>query len=161
ALVQGDYWFGTDPFASTTNGVYWVNHSWLFDVLAYGLFSLVGNAIVVIKALLFAGLGIVLVRLSWTGLSVWMPVVCTTLALLAVSPQLELRSEVVSYLFAALTLWFVQHPRCALREPMGVAQALRAYWPLLALQIVWVNMDSWFLLGPLLVALYWLGQRWQ
>src|SRR5262245_47335977 len=146
ALVQGDYqpWSGTDPFAFTTQGVYWVNHSWLLDVLAYGLFSLTGGVgLVVVKALLVAAVAVILIRLSWTGMSVWLPVVCTALALLAASAQLELRPEIVSCLFLALTLWFVQHPTCQPDES-SLLRPLRAYWPLLVLQVAWVNMDSWF-----------------
>src|SRR5262249_42508247 len=30
ALVEGKYQFGVDPFAYTTEGVYWVNNTWLF-----------------------------------------------------------------------------------------------------------------------------------
>src|SRR5690349_16237690 len=29
ALLNGTYHFGADPFAQTTTGTYWVNHSWL------------------------------------------------------------------------------------------------------------------------------------
>src|SRR5438105_1060401 len=35
ALLDGSYRFGTDPFAYTTEGVTWVNHSWLFDAVLY------------------------------------------------------------------------------------------------------------------------------
>src|SRR5947209_736038 len=30
--------FGVDPFAQGTEGVYWVNTNWLYDVLSYAVF---------------------------------------------------------------------------------------------------------------------------
>src|SRR5437764_1481503 len=43
-LAAGRYAFGVDPFAYTTEGVYWANHAWLFDLSAYLLFQAVGGA---------------------------------------------------------------------------------------------------------------------
>ena len=39
-LAQGHFSFGTDPFAYTTQNVYWACHSWLFDLGLYGLYGL-------------------------------------------------------------------------------------------------------------------------
>src|SRR6202011_5711218 len=49
SLVQGQTVHGADPFASTTTGVFWVNHTWLTDAVLYGL-SQLGDG----KALVFA-----------------------------------------------------------------------------------------------------------
>src|SRR5262249_45367816 len=55
SLARGEYQFGVDPFALTTAGVYWVNHSWLFDVSLYLVREATGDAsLVVVKALLVA-----------------------------------------------------------------------------------------------------------
>ena len=52
AIVQGEHTFGVDPFsfASVRDGVpvLWVNHSWLYDVGLYGLYSTLGERGVVI-----------------------------------------------------------------------------------------------------------------
>src|SRR5262249_42461660 len=37
ALLEGKYQFGVDPFAYTTEGIYWANTSWLFDLLTYAI----------------------------------------------------------------------------------------------------------------------------
>ena len=47
-------------------------------------------------------------------------------------------------------------------KPVGLRATFRRYYPwlfalLLALFALWVNVDAWFLLGPLLTALFWLG----
>src|SRR5258708_3405710 len=55
ALLRGQVPHGTDPFASTTTGIAWVNHAWLTDVILYELHTLGnGRALVVAKGVLVA-----------------------------------------------------------------------------------------------------------
>ncbi|HEY1860736.1 MAG TPA: hypothetical protein VGG61_10300, partial [Gemmataceae bacterium] len=42
-LAQGQFTFGVDPFAYTTQGVYWACHSWLFDLGLYELYDTIGG----------------------------------------------------------------------------------------------------------------------
>src|SRR5437763_4021896 len=44
ALAAGEYHFGSDPFAYTSEGIYWVNPSWLSDWLLYVLHSALGGS---------------------------------------------------------------------------------------------------------------------
>src|SRR5262245_42120736 len=40
-ILQGDYHFGVDPFVySASDTEYFVNHSWLFALLMYGLYQI-------------------------------------------------------------------------------------------------------------------------
>ncbi len=158
-LVQGEYHFGVDPFVYTAGDTYFVNHSWLFDLLLYGLYQLPsGGAVVVIfKALLMAALALVLLRASRRpGQSLWIPAVCTALAILAVSPRIcfYLQSSCLSFLFLGVTI--------CLLTAIGTGEK-RWWWLLPPLFALWANCDSWFFLGPLAVALYLAGewiQRW-
>ena len=60
------------------------SHSWLVDLLAYGVYqALGGTGLVLAKALLVAALAFLLVQLSRVGRSWWLAVFCTALALLA------------------------------------------------------------------------------
>jgi tetratricopeptide (TPR) repeat protein len=161
-LAAGTYRFGVDPLAQDTGSIYWVNANWLYDVLSYAVFHAAGEldgmggvALVLLKALLVAALAAVLMRLGWCGWGLWGPAVGAVWAVLVLCPWLALQPVVVSYLFLALTLYFLERPR----QPTGVP--LTAYWPLLPLFVLWVNLDSWFLLGPLTVALYLAGQALQ
>ncbi len=64
-LAQGDYHFGVDPFTYTSDGAYWVNHSWLFALMVYGLYQIPmigGAAVVVGKALIVTVLAGILLR---------------------------------------------------------------------------------------------------
>jgi tetratricopeptide (TPR) repeat protein len=153
ALVQGHYHFGSDPFAHAPEGAYWVNPSWLYDLIFYGLYQTIGaSSLVLLKASLVVLLAVILLRLSWEEGRLWAPAVCVGLSILALSGRVMLQPIIVSYLFLGLTLWFLERPR-----RVKVSPALRSYWPLPLLFILWVNLDGWFLLGPLTVILYWLG----
>src|SRR5205807_4502835 len=57
SIVQGQTPRGTDPFASTTAGVFWVNHTWLSDIVFYQLYKLGdGWALVFSKCVLMTAL---------------------------------------------------------------------------------------------------------
>lgn len=150
-LLHGEYHFGVDPFVYSAGDVYYVNHSWLFALLMYGLYQLptVGGAVVVIfKAFLIAVLAVVLLRTGRrAGQSSWIPAACTALALLVLSSRLSLHSTCLSLLFLGVTLWLLV--------------ASRPWWLLPPLFALWANCDAWFFLGPLTMALYLAGESLQ
>ncbi len=156
ALLHDGFAFGTDPFLYTTAGLTWVNHSWLYDLLSYGLYQLLGGpGLVVLKALLVAVLAGFLLDAGGGRRNLWAAAVCTALALVAMGPRLQLQPVCVSYLLLAVTVWFLERRRRLAAE--GGASGFASYWPLLVVFVLWVNLDTWFFLGPLTVALYWLG----
>jgi hypothetical protein len=162
-LAQGEFRFGADPFAYTTEGVYWPCHTWLFDWALYELYELAGGpALVVLKALLIAGLAGLLLRVRRPDGPGWLPIACVTLAVVAMSPRLLLQPACVSYFFLGLTLWLLQKgEERGLNDESGRSwfRVPRSYLVLLLVFALWVNLDDWFLLGPALVALFWLGDR--
>jgi hypothetical protein len=152
-LAEREFSFGIDPFAYTTEGVYWANHAWLFDLGLYGLYNLVGGAgLVVLKALLVTALAALLLGVRRPGSGPGLPVVCTTLAVIAMSPRLLLQPACVSYFLLGLTFWLLWRPQTPGKHGTPA-------FPLLAVFALWVNFDEWFLLGPALVALFWVGER--
>lgn len=157
-VANGQYQFGHDPFAYTTGEIVWVNHSWLFDYLLYQVYSVAGGPIlVVLKALLVGFLAWVLMQIhrpndspeTTQGLE-W-PAFFAALAMLAMSPRMLLQPVLFSSVFLGVSLWLLWRPRT--RGTAG------HYAPLLALFAFWVNVDSWFLLGPMLVGLFWVGEQ--
>lgn len=150
-IVQGAYSFGEDPFTFGSAGR-WVNHSWLFDVLAYGLYRLpsVGpEALVVAKALLVAGLAWLIFRAgSLPGRPAWISAASALLAVLTLSPRAHVQPVVLSYFFLGLTLYLLY------TTPPGS----RRLWALPAVCAVWVNSDGWFFLGPVTIGLHLLGE---
>jgi hypothetical protein len=158
-VTQGRFEFGSDPFAYTTAGVRWVNHGWLADTLAYGLSAalggpdtpLGGGALVFAKALLVTLLAVVLLACCRPAPSMWVPAVLVAVALVAMMPRLLLQSRCFSFLFLGLTLYLLLRPRRA-----GFDWPRRVCLP--ALFALWVNLDAWFILGPLTVALFLLAE---
>jgi hypothetical protein len=158
-LLNGKYTFGVDPYSYNTGDRYWANHAWLFDVLLYKTYQTFGDtALVVLKALGLVLLAGLLLGIRRRGQSLWLPAACTGLALLAASPRFLMQPTLASYLFLAVTLWLLQRPRAEAGEPASWLAAPRSYWLLIPLFVLWVNMDSWFLVGPLAVGLYLLGE---
>jgi tetratricopeptide (TPR) repeat protein len=156
ALAQGEYTFGVDPFADNTADTYWVHHSWLFDWFLYFLYDVSGGSgLVVFRGCLILGLAVVLLQLRRPGHRPWLAVVCLILTLLAVSTRVPMQSICVSYLFLALTLFILFAP------PRADAPSSRRYWLLPPLFALWVNLDGWFILGPLTILLVLLGDGLQ
>jgi hypothetical protein len=158
-LAEGRYPFGADPFAFTTENHYWANHAWLFELPLYLIYNRLGEQIggtvvVVLKALFISLLALVLLLVRRPDSRMGWAVACTLLAVLAMSPRLLLHSTCLSYLLLTLTLWLLWRP---LAQGALFGQQLRHYSPLFVLFALWVNVDDWFLLGPLLAALFWLG----
>jgi tetratricopeptide (TPR) repeat protein len=147
---------GPEPFASTTAGVSWVNHSWLSDVALYELFALGGDrALVVAKAVLVTGLAALFFLFRRRGTRVGLLGLAAALAVLALGPWLLLQPALLSLLGVVLTLYLLE--RLTLVEE-DWAKRVRALWLLLPLFALWANLDGWFLLGPALVGLYALGE---
>jgi tetratricopeptide (TPR) repeat protein len=150
-LAHGQYHFGTDPFAYTSEGTYWVNHSWLLDGAVYLLHSVVTDTgVAVLKALLIAALALLLLDVHRPGTGLALPSACTLMALVAMSPRLLMQPVLASILLLGLSLWLLWRPHAG-----GPSRPL----VLLLLFVLWVNVDDWFWLGPVLVGLFWLGER--
>ena len=146
-LANGDYQFGHDPFAYTTENIYWANHSWLFDLALYaGYQSLGGPALVIAKGLCVLVLVGLMLRIARSDGPFWISGVSTLLAVLAMSPGLLMQPIVLSLLLLAVCLYLI-------------VKGGRAPYALPIVIAFWVNIDGWFILGPLLVILCMVGQR--
>ncbi|HTU18416.1 MAG TPA: hypothetical protein VMG10_10185 [Gemmataceae bacterium] len=156
-IAQGRYQIGVDPFAFTTKNQYWANHAWLFDLLLFLVcehFS--GGFLVVLKALFVSLLAVVLLRVRRPDSGLGWPAACTLLAVLAMSPRVLLQSTCLSYVLLGLTFWLLWRPRSS---STAFSRRMYHYAPVLMMFVLWVNLDGWFLLGPLLAGLFWLGER--
>ncbi|HTU92317.1 MAG TPA: hypothetical protein VMF69_19705 [Gemmataceae bacterium] len=149
---------GTDPFASTTEGVFWVNHTWLSDVLLYQIYRLGGGtALVIIKAILTALLAALWCCFRRRGEDMGLLALAGFAALLAPGPRLSLQlPSLLSLLGLLLTLYLLERP--SLLEGASAERARAGRWLLLPLFALWANLDSWFVLGPVLVGLYAVGE---
>jgi tetratricopeptide (TPR) repeat protein len=167
-LAGGNYRFGSDPFAYTTQGSYWANHSWLFDLGLYAIANLAGGpdtsaagiAMVVAKGLVTVAIFFLMIGIRRPDQSLWGPAVLAVLGVLAMSPRLFVQPTVISILFVALTLFILVRPASVELPSRGGRRKdpLNVYWLLAPLFVLWVNLDGWFILGPAIVLLYLVGQ---
>lgn len=163
-IAQGNYSFGVDPFSHASGGLYWVNNSWLYDFALYQLYNLTPthSAAVYVKAGLVALIALIMFLAGRPGAdkrivpgtkadpSGWAAAILVGIALLAMLPHLFLQPVIISYLFAAMTFLVLQMSR---RWPAwGLPVSLAVLFAL------WSNLDAWFILGPVLVALFLIGE---
>ena len=119
-LVQGDYSFGTDPFAYTTQGVYWANHSWLYDFLLFTGHRVLGDAaLVLLKALAVVVLAGLMLHLSGKPGPFWISCGFTLLSVLAISPRLLFQPACFSLLLLTACLWLLRSGGRAVRTAGG------------------------------------------
>ena len=129
-----------DPFSFTAAGAPWTNHEWGSDVLLAAAYRVGGGrALVLLRALLFAGAMALLARLVWDRFPHPLGLVALLLgAAETASGFLNLRPHTFTYL---LTLGFLA---AADAHRRGGRRALWA-WP--ALMVLWVNLHGGFVLG--------------
>lgn len=124
----------SDPFRFTSDGAPWVDHEWLFQVMAALVEDAVGlNGLVLLRAAAAMGLAALLVaalRRSGAPPAWAVPVVLA--ALLGVRPRLFLRPELLTILALPVLLALLQEIRCAGPRARlawgGAATGLTAIW---------------------------------
>ncbi|MBM4069307.1 MAG: hypothetical protein FJ271_10225 [Planctomycetes bacterium] len=131
-----------------------IANGWLYDVLLYGSFKLLGaTTLMVLKAGLATLIGLTLMaagRRNGTT-AYWVPAAATVLGLVAIGPWLALKPVFASYLLFAILLLVLQ------RVERGGASR-RTLIALAILFTLWVHIDGWFVLGLLLLICFCLGQ---
>jgi hypothetical protein len=155
-----------DSFSSTMRGKPWFAWEWFYDVLVGSLERWAGlNGVVWFTAVVIAAV------FSWTfrllihrGTNVFVALVLVLLAASASMIHFLTRPHVVSWLFTLAWFWILDssesdclQPRSAECSAVGGRQRL---WLLPLLILVWVNVHGGFLVGFVLVAIYWASAVW-
>jgi hypothetical protein len=161
-----------DPFSSTTVGQPWFAWEWLYDVLVGWLDTAAGlNGVVLFAALLIA------VTFSWTfrlllrrKTNLLMALILVLLAASASMIHFWRVPHVVSWLFTVAWFWILESTEGSYGEPESHSSATSTIkisnsrwlpWLLPPLMLVWVNLHGGFLVGFVLLAIYWLSAAWQ
>jgi hypothetical protein len=151
----------TDPFSSSMSGQPWFAWEWLYDVIVGLLESKLGlNGIVWFTAVVIAAVFAWLFRLSRArGTNLTVAFVLTLLAISASMIHFLARPHVLSWLFALAWFWILDSTeRSSLSPRSGVRSAWLWFLPLSML--LWVNLHGGFLLGFVLLAIFWLAALW-
>jgi len=129
----------TDVFSYTRVGADWTNHSWLGEVLLYGIFQLAGWVSV------SAWMGICAVLAAWF---IWMQIRggaflkagFVLLASVVSAPLWTPRPQLFSLVFLAALAWLVKG---------WLEKGGRRIWLILPLFVLWSNLHGGFVLGIL------------
>ncbi|MGO9085421.1 MAG: hypothetical protein ACLQBK_09360 [Candidatus Sulfotelmatobacter sp.] len=150
-----------DSFSSTTGGKPWFAWEWLYDLLVGQLEASLGlNGVVWFTAIVIAAV------FAWTfrllilrGTNVLVALVLVLLAMSASMIHFLARPHVVSWLFTLAWFWILESSE---REWFygGDRQHGGWLWALPLLMLVWVNMHGGFLLGFVLLGIFWAGAMW-
>jgi len=147
----------TDVFSLTATDRNWINLGWGTDLILAAVYALPGQDIcLTLFAAAMAGLTLgLVVHISRPGLPNWWTSVLAAVALLAVFPQFVAGTESITLLGLAVQVWLLHR--------FGLSGRSRDLWSLVALQLLWVNLDPRAWIGLLLLLLYglgeWLGTR--
>lgn len=161
-ISSGEFDFNLDPYAYPKPQL-WVHTAWLWDVLVYTAYTLGGGpGLVIWRSLLIVSLTAVLLQIRRRDVSLFPVVLCLTVALVAMSARIILRSEVISLLWLGMTLWLLLlrplRPRWSWTRKLFGWTENRAWVLLPVMFAMWANCDYWFFLGPLVVALFLAGE---
>jgi hypothetical protein len=149
----------TDPFSSTMAGKPWFAWEWLYDLLVGELESALRlNGVVWLTAVVIAATFAWLFRfLIARGVNVVLAVLLTLLAVSASMIHFLARPHVVSWLFSLA--WFVIL-QSSERECFAGDRPTGRLWLLPALMLIWVNVHGGFLVGFVLLAVFFVGAVW-
>jgi len=145
-----------DPFSSQVHKP-WVAWEWLSDVIVGWLDSRVGlNGAVWLTAGVIATVFAVTFRmLLRRGTDLALALLLTMLAMAASTIHFLARPHVLSWLFAIVWFWILSS-----YELRHFGDSNRRIWLLPVSMILWVNVHGGFLLGFVLLAIFWLGSLW-
>ena len=168
-----------DPFSATafsaTTGEWfaraWFAWEWLYDVLVGWLDHAAGlNGVVLFTALVVA------VVFAWTfrlllrrGTNILLALLLVLLAASAAMIHFLARPHVVSWLFTVAWFWILDSSEisCCASDSKSFATSgpklrrVRTLWLLPPLMLVWVNVHGGFLVGFVLLAIYWCSATWR
>jgi hypothetical protein len=153
-----------DPFSSSLSGHPWFAWEWLYDIVVGQLDRCEGlNAVVLFSAFIIAltfSCAFRLLQRRETNLAV-----ALILILLAVSASMIhffARPHVLTWLFTLLWFWILDSctPDQSETRPERTRHQ-RRLWLLPLLMLVWANVHGGFLVGFVLLGIYWLSAVWE
>ena len=151
----------TDPFSSTMKGKPWFAWEWLYDLAVGWLEATLGlNGVVWLTAVVIAVVfGWISRLLIARGTNLLTALVLVLLAVSASMIHFLARPHVLSWLFTLAWFWILhssERDRFNLRSGRG----RRWMWMLPLLMLVWVNVHGGFLVGFVLLGIFWVGAVW-
>lgn len=152
-MVQNGGLLQSDPFTFSGDGVVSNREAiilkgyWLWQITAYGLYSLLGFSGISLLNLVtvFAMAVVVIQQMRRQQIGTALAVLLMTLGFTLVRAVYLLeRPQVVSFIFAAILLGFIAHVR----------EGGKLGWPLPLVMVVWANLHGGFVVGNLILVCF-------
>jgi hypothetical protein len=149
-----------DSFSSTMAGKPWFAWEWLYDVVVGQLEASLGlNGVVWFTAVVIAAAFAWMFRLLIArGSNMLVALVLVLLAVSASMIHFLARPHVVSWLFTLVWFWILDFSERDCFD--GPGRQGRRLWALPLLMLVWVNVHGGFLVGFVLLGIFFLGAAW-
>jgi hypothetical protein len=148
-----------DPFSSSMQGRPWFAWEWLYDIVVGELDARLGlNGVVWLTALVIAAVFAWMFRLLIVrGTHMLVALVLLLLALSASTIHFLARPHVFSWLLTLAWFWIMDSSEQNYFAGRGRRRML---WILPLLMLIWVNVHGGFLLGFVLLGIFWLAGVW-
>ena len=136
-----------DPYSFTANGLPWINHEWLAELIFYLVYYILGDAGLLLGKLL---LGLTVVLMVWRmstrqGFHPLVAAAVFTAAVFTMKPGFMIRPQLFSFLLFTVELAIFHAYRQGRRTWMAGLPIVMA---------LWVNLHGGFLVGGLLAGLF-------
>lgn len=138
-----------DIFSFTQQGKPWIDHEWLFQVIAYLVnYKWQADGLIFLQTLVISLAFLVLFIIGHrSSRSYLKSSVLLAVVIYASISRFNIRPDIFSLLFFALYLYILKFHLKS-----------KWIWFLLIVQIIWVNIHGYFFLGPLIVFLFILAE---
>ena len=146
-ILQNHAFPGKDTYTSTVPDHDYLDMHWLYQVCLYLLYLGMGYKGLVVANILLIGTALFLLyrRIFLSGVDRGMGVILLVLALLGCELRFRVRPEIVTWVLLGATLLILDE---------RVRRGRNGLLLLPLLQLVWVNVEGLFILGPLVTGIY-------
>jgi hypothetical protein len=149
-MLSNKHFLLTDPFSFTTPGIQWIDLHWLFQVLTYLIYSMSGYyGLLFFKSLIISGSVILLLSLNRTLSSMVVTAILFLFSFYQYRYLVPLRPGILTLFYLSLFIFLLERYNRTLR--------IRFLVLLIPLQILWVNTQGLFMIGPAVFVVYMLG----
>jgi hypothetical protein len=144
-LIPERGWPSTDWYSFSSSDRPWVDVHWGFQLLVAGVYSVGGIAGLVVMQASVVAMTLAVMHLSCRASTPpWLAWSILFVSLVAMSGRFNVRPELLSMLFLAVDLAIL------LRAP----ERAGLIWWMVPIQVVWANVQSLYVFGPILMLLF-------
>ncbi len=150
-MLQRKAFLYTDPFAFSVSNAKWIDLHWFFQIIVYGLHSLGGAPLLIWTKLSMVFAAVLII--SSARKEVWYKLFSAAiLSVLLFHARFLVLMRPILITITAMALFIV------ILERYSKSGKSRILLWMIPVQLVWTNSQGLFILGPVILGCYWLGE---